>query len=359
MARRTRILTGGLLALALWGTGLPGASADAVVQVRAGESIQQAVDHAAPGSTVRLAAGTYRQHVLITKTLRLVGQGRVVLRAPSFVTPNQCTEQIASETGLPADVGLCVQGDLGERDLNGELTVLAAVQDVQVDNIEVVGFTEGVLAYGTAGLRLQRIRTSGNSDTGLFTGMGHDTVLQDITAQDNGTSGIRVDLSQDVQLLASTSRGNGWGVGINEVTRGVVADNRLSDNCVGLLAFDTSEPAPTGLLDIRGNQVQDNSRFCPADGGPALGGLGIALIGTTRVHVHDNTISRNRAHGEPDLGGAGVLLLDATDLTGGSVPIGNVIDSNRLQGNSPAQVVFDGSGVGNEIRDNHCTPRCA
>ena len=334
------------------------AEADNDIIVWPGDSIQQAVERAPDGATVTVRAGTYRQHVLLTKPLTLLAQGRVVLRAPASVTPNQCTEQVSGESGTQADVGLCVQGALGGRDAFGELIVVSPVKDVTVSGFEIVGFTEGLLAYGTDQLRVSRVDAHHNADVGLFSGAGTRTAVERVTASHNGSSGIRIDTSRNVALLNSTSRDNGWGVGINEVARAEISGNRLTGNCVGLLAFDTSEPTPTGLFDVHDNQVTDNNRFCPADGGPSLTGLGVGLIGTTDVHLHDNAISHNRQSRAADLGGAGVLLLDATDLTGGSLPIHNVIESNDLRRNSPEQVVWDGTGLGNEIRDNRCTPAC-
>ena len=82
--RRTHYLAGGLAALVASLCAAPPAHAATVHTVNPGESIQQAVDAAAPGDTVQLTAGTYHESVLIARsdlTLRGVGERTVLMPA--------------------------------------------------------------------------------------------------------------------------------------------------------------------------------------------------------------------------------------------------------------------------------------
>src|SRR4051812_43919905 len=87
----------GLAASALAVLGVPfiaiapaGASLTHVVQP--GQSIQAAINHAQPGDTIRIKAGTYRENLDIAKNgIRLVGDG-AILRPPARPTPNVCAE---------------------------------------------------------------------------------------------------------------------------------------------------------------------------------------------------------------------------------------------------------------------------
>lgn len=183
--------------------------------------------------------------------------------------------------------------------------MLAPVRDVTVKGIEVSGFTEGVQAYGTTRLTVTHVRARHSSDVGIFSGAGTRTSVIHSSATSNGSSGIRVDTSRHVRVDDNEARDNGTGIGIgiNEDQYGSVAGNRVVDNCLGMLVFDTTEPAPTG-----------------------------------------------------DLGDVGLLLLDATNLTGGNQPTDNTVRSNTFTGNAPVQLSWDGTGTGNTFAKNRCAP---
>jgi nitrous oxidase accessory protein NosD len=330
--------------------------------VMPGQSIQAAIDNAPSGATIRVHAGSYRQNLLITKPLTLVGVGRVVLRPAGRIARNVCTEDASEESSAAASVGVCIVGRLGGQGRDGERTVLEAVANVHLDGVEVSGFTEGVVAYGTRQLHITRVRATDNSDVGIFTGAGSLTYIVGNNANSNGTSGIRIDTSRGVYVRSNTAEGNSTGIGLNADRNGDVSDNNTSGNCTGILIFDTDEPTPTGKLQVQRNHVFRNNRFCPSDGGtPAISGIGIALLGTTAIHATQNTIEDNIASrdpktgAQPDLGGAGLMLLDASKLTGGDTPRSNVIEHNTLTGNLPLDILWDGSGTGNMLTNNNCS----
>jgi parallel beta-helix repeat protein len=51
------------------------APADADIVVAAGHSVQEAIDKAPPGATIRLAAGAFKENIKLTKSLTLQGEG--------------------------------------------------------------------------------------------------------------------------------------------------------------------------------------------------------------------------------------------------------------------------------------------
>jgi parallel beta-helix repeat protein len=75
------------LAIALLGSSALITASAAIIKVNPGESIQAAVNVAAPGDTIQLAAGVYQEQVLIAdKDLNLVGEPGAILKAPVAMT---------------------------------------------------------------------------------------------------------------------------------------------------------------------------------------------------------------------------------------------------------------------------------
>ena len=67
--------------LALLLAGLTASAHGAEWQVRPGESIQAAINKAAPGDTLRVARGIYPENLRIEKPLKLIGEGRPTIDA--------------------------------------------------------------------------------------------------------------------------------------------------------------------------------------------------------------------------------------------------------------------------------------
>src|SRR5688500_9488206 len=123
----------------------PPAASHTVHVVHPGESIQKAVDGAAPGDTVQLTIGTYYESVKVsTPGLTLRGLGRsTVIRPATEKVPNSCAE---------GGNGICVEGTKGHN-----------VEDVTVSSLTVTGFARaGVMAMATDRLTVHHVRAVNN-----------------------------------------------------------------------------------------------------------------------------------------------------------------------------------------------------
>jgi hypothetical protein len=81
----------------------------------------------------------------------------------------------------------------------------------------------------------------------------------------------------------------------------------------------------------------------------------VGLLGTRHVILRRNVVTGNRPAGRTLLAG-GVILSSATAL-GGADPTGNVVRHNRVRGNAPGNVAYDGSGQKNRLTANDSRAR--
>jgi Periplasmic copper-binding protein (NosD) len=328
--RRTIFIAATVVATTLLGATLLGNQASATgpsrIVVRPGESIQAAVDSAAPGTTIVVRPGTYREQVHITTDAITVRATRAVIVPPADTVDGTCQE--------PGATGVCVLGDVDETG-----NVLDPVHDVSVSGITVSGFTgTGLYAYGVDGISVSKSTFVDNGGYGTFARRSSRISITDNRAVDNVSAGIYIGINPDAQLLVTGNRsiGNREGLLLLDTVGGTITDNEFSGNCVGMLLASSGAPgvAVSSNLDVIGNTVNDNTASCGPIGEviPPLSGAGIVLAGTDDVLVFANTVRRNVASG-PSGVRSGISVLGVAIF--GAPGTGNRIVANRVTDNAP------------------------
>jgi Right handed beta helix region len=320
MARSSSSLLAALAALALMPAAGAAQSRRATV-VRAGQSIQSAVDAADPGDTIRVF-GAHRENVAVqTDGLTLRGVGAVIM-PPDKPTPHACFDPTEVNEAVH---GICV---IGELDFDTR-QVVRRVEDVTVSGFTVRGFTgSGLIAVAAQGTTF-----SGN------------------VPADNGDAEISAAQATDTVVLANRVSGGRFGVFLTESRGGRVVGNFVHDNCVGLFALDLGSES-SGDFRIAANDIRHNTRACPANEDfPALSGLGVALLGGAHNTIVANLIADNvPAVGANTAVSAGVALITSPS---GPAPTDTVVKRNVIAGNSP-DLLWDESGSGNFLAPNLC-----
>jgi hypothetical protein len=337
-----------------------------VFVVSPGESIQQAVDHAERGDTIRLEAGDYYEAVcIVSKGLTIVGAGKykTTIQPPEGFTPTECwdTPEQVSALHFENPKGAVTVTKLGTKGHLGNGIVGYGVKGFTVTHTRGVG--HGTVtdvehpAYG--------IYAAGGSTGIKFTHNVEKGIQNEFGI--SGTAGISVGDTGNTDAVIAHNKSTGWNLGIfvREARNGVIANNATHGNCVGVLVFDDSgtETNETGPIDPGGqvanyaggkwsivdNVSMGNDRFCRAgrEGNQLVSGVGMAVVNVDKVRVIDNLIRDNHSTAEPPGPGefpfptAGLVVLSLPPFTmppGGGDPgpaedikiIGNTFRNNDL-----------------------------
>ena len=272
-------------------------------------SVQAAVDAAASGDTITVAAGTYAEHVLIErKRLDVVGDDpmttlidgggtgrpmtvrgpgtRLTLSrlgiqnaGPGSITPNMAVSNskvTISECRLTGSngTGLSDQEDISIHIHRARLTVIETTIEGNA--------SAGVFLFSQSSVRLIRSTISGNGDSGIsVTGKGTRVRVEDSTISGNATTadggGIYV-VASSVRLVRSTVASNtaqGLGGGVfadtgarvrSEAT--ILADNLHMGATPNECALGPASFRPAGRFVSRGFNVIENG--CPSVGATDL-----------------------------------------------------------------------------------------
>jgi len=278
--------------------------------------IQPAID-AATGTTINVAAGTYRENVTIDKALTLNGVqhgvaavGRsgdestidggttnAVSISASDVVLDGFTITIANEDATDKKCGVCIANDTsGLSNVTVKNNIIKDISDGGTDTTD--NCTYGILVWGT---------TNGPSNINIQNNAIQNVEEYAITINDL-SSNVTIDGNSITNMLAAQRTDGHIGVAIgiggsapgpsnvditdNTLNTGLTGDGSTTDAGVGI----GMEFAPTGVT-ITGNDITGNSE-------------GIAVKSTTSPTVHFNNIYGNSIYGVHNYGTGS---LDATN----------------------------------------------
>ncbi len=298
--------------------------------------IQEAITAANPGDLIQIQTGTYSETLVISKSLRLVGAGRDVVRLqgaepgkPTITlqvegelnllldgltlagAPPVSAEQPCFRTGSPSWEDICPNGV----EVRGQGALALTLVDLQiVDSYGAglvcsgPGFEGSTVKLTVVGSRIASNRgsgmlwdcaegevvtlkntiISGNGGHGLLTsGVGSEIDISDSTFSGNRFAGLSW-VGHNVKLTVSRSSfmSNGRGIEINTGMQGLVKLSQITVmyNGDGIALFGDEEP----LFTIRDSTFQEN--------GGISRGAAVLLVTSGSVEILGNLISKNQ-HG--------------------------------------------------------------
>jgi len=316
-----------------------------------GQSIQAAVNRADPGDTVLIRPGVYHQSVEIRKDgITLRGSGD--FRGGTVILPPRNFPHTLCNAGF-GPTGICIVA----RQVDVKTgAVIQAVRDDTVTNLLVSGFpANGVFGYGTDGMTVKWVVATDDGDYGISRFESTRTLFADDIAIGNDEAGFYVGDSPDADTVVRDDQayGNQFGVFVRHARQVLVTDNRLSGNCQGVMVLDDGQPGGAGDVTVEYNSVSGNNKFCPKHGDTPidLGGGGILLLDATHTLVTHNSVTGNSGK---QINSGGIVVASAHALTHGSNPDFDTVVLNSAFGNHPADLIWDGTGIGVRFAADAC-----
>jgi hypothetical protein len=331
----------------------PVEAGDRTIVVHPNESIQAAIDRAAPNTTIVVAGGVHAEQLNITTDgLTLVGRSTKLV-PPAVADPNECSGIAAPATGgdPPTEAGICIIG----HDVSfGSMTDHTPVEDVglpvrsvRVTGFDIAGFSGPYVAVAGG----QDVSVDGNhlTDTDRYGVLSTGSTNTRVTANAiTGTPadsyiGVCVDDIASPVVAANDVTGQLIGICVSTTGANVVA-NRIHDGCMGIYV-DPGVGATITLNHIFANNGCDY--FSDLEYG-----RGITLAGAQGTVVRLNVIEgHTAADGRP--------AIRITDDVGaghsgtGTVATGNVVTLNRIVHNT-LDLVSTATGP-NRVALNQCS----
>jgi parallel beta-helix repeat protein len=317
------------------------------VHVHQGESIQAAVDAAAPGTTIFIDAGLYPQTVKIAKAdIHLVGLHGA------------------------GGTGVVIENPGGQ---NTGIEITEAGSGVVLRNLTVDGFVQNdVELRGVTGFLVTHVNATGSSSYGIFPLFCANGSITHCSASGHNDTGIYVGQSERIQISDNLATANVIGIEIENSHHVQAIDNASYNNTAGILVDLLPRLQINTCADnlLQGNKVHDNNLANFGNPGDIASfvpsGSGILIIGADRTTVQDNRVTRNSFFGIALVSVQFLVQIGA--LPPGSLkdiepnPDGTLIENNNvvrngqsssIQGIPPADLLWDGTGTGNQWIGNH------
>ena len=339
------------LAIALSSATAASASASRTIVVGPGQSIQAAVNAANPGDTVLIKPGVYHQSVQIrTDGITLRGSG-AFFGGTVLVPPKSFPKTLCN--GAFGPTGVCILA----KSVNPNTgAVITPVNNDTVTGLLVTGFpANGVFGYGTNGLTVTRVTATNDGDYGISRFVSSRTLFANDTATGNAEAGFYVGDSPQADTVVRDDQayGNQFGIFVRHARHVLVTDNFVSGNCQGIMILDDGQSGGAGNVTVFDNSVFSNNKFCAKHGDTPvnLQGGGILLLGATFTLVTRNSVTGNSGK---QINSGGIVVASAHALTHGSNPNFDTITRNSAFRNRPADLIWDGTGIGVRFRANHC-----
>jgi nitrous oxidase accessory protein NosD len=337
------------LALAL-AAGFPALAAESgkTWTVSPGQSIQEAVDQAAPGDTVQVLPGEYAQSVEIKKD-------GITLKGLEYENERTTLKAKDAEENEPLPCGIRVSGN-----------------DTTVSGLIIDGFSDaGIDISQGERIAVRDVLIRDTAEFGLRAKGVRSLTLDRVVAGGMRTRAIAISASSEVTVLRSEAFSSGVGLAIGDSQQVLVDDSSFHHNGTGIvIGSDTSEETKAGsYAKIIRCRIMGNEKPPKGIGEGMPPGIGIFVYGATHTDISHNVIAYNGSIGIATMARqeAPVRHLPADAARPGPLAEHTYVNHNTYYGNGaapsaefkkqfegipPGDLYWDGLGERNQWQEN-------
>jgi hypothetical protein len=281
-------------------------AADATVhRVFPGESIQNAIDAAAPGDTILVEPGTYTGDDstyglrIATDNLRLIGK---VIKGRGDAGKVRILHGGTQRTGVYAAPAGC-DYNVGANSAVGQECKTRELKGFYIRGFTVEGFpVNGIQTRWVDGFEFVRNESVNNLNNGIYPTLSANGLLQNNVSYGSLDTAMWVAGSENVRVIGNELYGSVIGFEITVSNNVWVTQNRIYDNTVGIGLFHPNgagnPPLPVmANWVIEHNDVRNNNRPNNALPGTFQSfvppGIGILVAGVSDHVIAKNTVEDN------------------------------------------------------------------
>jgi parallel beta-helix repeat protein len=285
------------------------------IRVKAGESIQAAIDKAIAGDTIEVEPGIYKEELkLDIKNITLRGINAEM-----------------KEEGKPSRPLLEGEGKLSD-------AVLATGDNFTMENFDVKNYVaNGVMAQNANNVTFRNLYVEKTGLYGTYPVSCTGVLIENVIATQIADAALYVGQSRDIIVRDCEVYDNVAGIEIENSINAIVENNYAHNNTGGILVFALPNNVSKVGRDciVRNNRVIENNH--PNFGHPnsivskVPPGLGISVTAADNTEITGNEIRGNNSFG------VGVFSLEIIFPKGTQFDIGTTSDNTFIHGNTYAE----------------------
>jgi parallel beta-helix repeat protein len=349
------------------------------ITVKAGESIQAAVDRARSGDTIEVMPGVYKEEVKIDLdniTLRGVSSPevdrQVLLRGSAIAAReynHRLSAQLRDEWAVPPPERPVMDGENKLSD-----GVLSTGSNFVIENFDLQHYiANGVVAQHARNVTFRNLKIDDTGLYGVYPVSCTGVTIEKCVATGIADAALYVGQSRDIVVRDSEAYENVTGIEIENSINAVVENNYVHDNTGGILVFVLpNNPSKVGRdCVVRNNRVINNNHANFGNPNSIVSGVppgtGVLVMAAKNTEVTGNEIRGN------DCYGVGVFSLEVAFPKGTSFDVGPTPENTFIHGNTysdnghnpagalvraglkGADLVWDLSGSTNKWQENAAT----